>query len=136
MKDTDISAHDKTGVVRLVIYRVGVGAVGSLILVFFLMGLMSISGAVANMPWIIGFNAALTGYTILDKTRGRLKRKWIVTLGSGALMVVTVCLCLTITGVYLIGDYFLSAGDLVLLSVIGIVCSGLGAWLAVKYLHL
>ena len=136
MKDTDISAHDKTGVIRLVIYRVGVGVIGSLILVFFLMGLMSISGSVANMPWIIGFNAALTGYTILDKTRGRLKRKWIVTLGSGALMVVTVCLCLTITGVYLIGDYLLSEGDLILLSIIGISCSGLGGWLAVKYLHL
>jgi hypothetical protein len=136
MKDTDISEHDKTGVIRQVVYRIGVGTVGSLILVFFLMGLVSISGAVSFMPWSIGFNAALTGYTLLDKTRNRLKHKRIVILGAGLSVGGAACLALNVTGVYLMGDVLLSVGELIYLPLIGIACSGFGAWLAMKYLHL
>jgi hypothetical protein len=136
MAEADMSSNDRSLLVRQVVYRIGVGAVGSLILVFFLMGLVSISGAVSFMPWSIGFNAALTGYTLLDKTRHRLKHKWIVILGAGLSVGVVACLALNVTGVYLMGDVLLSGGELIYLPLIGIACSGFGAWLAMKYLHL
>ena len=125
-----------TALIKQVIYRIGVGVVGAMILVAFLTGLMPLADAIGYLPWIIGFNAALTGYTIVDKTRDRLKRKRAVTFGSGAVMGAVVCLCINAVDLYLSGDFLLSAGDLIFLSIIGCALSGLGAWLAMKYLHL
>lgn len=119
-----------------VLYSILAGSLGAIILVLFLTGL-SLTMAVGDiLPIIIGFNSALTGYMVLEKTRNGFTHKRAVAMGSGAAMVLITSAILNImffrgTGIFLIG-----VGELVTLLVVGIVTSSLGGILAIKYFRL
>jgi hypothetical protein len=88
------------------------------------------------LPYIIGFNAALTGYNLIKKTDNSLKFKRIFAISSGVLMVITTAVILDLVMLHLMGSYLIYLTDAIFLIIIGGVSSGLGAILAIKYLNM
>lgn len=119
-----------------VFYSILAGSLGAIILVLFLTG-MTYTATIGNvLPVIIGFNTALTGYMALEKTRDGFKHKRTVAIGSGAVMVLVTAALLNIMFFRGAGIFLIDAGQLMTLLFIGVVTSGLGGMLAIKYLSL
>jgi hypothetical protein len=112
------------------------GVFGSILLVFFFTGLMSIGTIGKFLPFVIGFNTALTGYNLLRRTKNKFKYKRIWGLISGIITVVITVLILNGLFFYLFGGYIVCIIDFLLLISIGSVFSWLGAVLAIRYFHL
>ena len=110
---------------------VGVG--GNIILFLFLTTFLHISETNRFIPWIIGFNSCLTGFSLVGKdlkTRRHLKA---ISVVAGFLnAVISTAFIVGLTQLQF-GDYFLGISDFIIFAVIGMVCSGLGTLLAVKY---
>ena len=113
-----------------------IGFFGSLLLVMFFIGVMSVRTIEKLLPFIIGFNAALTGYNLIIRIKDGLKYKRILSAVSGILMVVSVVLMLNIAFYYYTGDYIVSITDFLLLAFLGGVFSFIGAILAMRYFKL
>lgn len=111
-------------------------SIGAVILVLFLSG-MTLSAGVGNiLPVIIGFNTALTGYMVLEKTRDSFKYKRVISIGSGVAMVLATAAFLNIMYFRGAGVFLISMQELATLLFVGIVTSGLGGMLAIKYFNL
>jgi len=122
------------------VYQVAVslcaGVVGCMILVLFFTALMPVVSLSKLMPWIIGFNSAVTGYMLLDKTRNGLKYKRLAALCSGGLVVILACGIIFFLAPSIFDFLTVTVAQLVLWLFIGIVFGGLGGLLAIKYLDL
>jgi hypothetical protein len=129
-------AMNKTDQVKTIAYPIIVGIIGSLVLVGFFTSLMSFDTIEKLLPYIIGFNAALTGYNLIKKTDNSLKFKRIFAISSGVLMVITTAVILDLVMLHLMGSYLIYLTDAIFLIIIGGVSSGLGAILAIKYLNM
>lgn len=129
-------AMNKTDQVKTIAYPIIVGIIGSLVLVGFFTSLMSFDTIEKLLPYIIGFNAALTGYNLIKKTDNNLKFKRICAISSGVLMVITTAVILNLVMLHLMGSYLIYLTDAIFLIIIGGVLSGLGAILAIKYLNM
>jgi hypothetical protein len=117
-------------------YSILIGVVGTALLVLFLTFLIESVQTLNFIPWIIAFNSAMTGYSLLDKTRDRLKRKEISSVCAGVLTVTISFIVLNLIFMLSNGEYLLTIWDLLLFLVLGGACSELGAILAIKYLNL
>jgi len=113
-----------------------VGIFGSVLLVMFFISIMSVRTIEKLLPFIIGFNAALTGYNLIIRIKDGFKHKRILSALSGILMVVGVALMLNIAFYYDTGGYIIYMVDFLLLAFLGGVFSFLGAILAIKYFKL
>lgn len=129
-------AMNKTDQVKTIGYPIIVGIIGSLVLVGFFTSLMSFDTIEKLLPYIIGFNAALTGYNLIKKTDNSIKFKRICAISSGVLMVITTAVILNLVMLHLMGSYLIYLTDTIFLIIIGGVSSGLGAILAMKYLNM
>ena len=119
-----------------IFFSVLAGSFGAIILVFFLTG-MTFTATIGDLlPVIIGFNTALTGYMVLEKTRDGFKRKRAVAIGSGMAMVLVTAALLNMIFFRGAGIFLIDAELLMTLLFVGIVTSGLGGMLAIKYLSL
>jgi hypothetical protein len=112
-----------------------VGIFGSVLLVMFFISIMSVRTIEKLLPFIIGFNAALTGYNLIIRIKDGLKHKRILSAVSGIFVVVGVALMLNIAFYYYIGGYIVNMVDFLLLAFLGGVFSFLGAILAIRYLN-
>ena len=119
-----------------VAYSILVGVFGTIFLVLLLTALMDIFEVVKFIPWIIAFNTTITGYSLLDKTRDRLKYKQISSISAGILNVLIAYVLLSLVFVYSAGEYLFRGWALIFFLIIGIVCSELGAILAIRYFKL
>jgi hypothetical protein len=117
-------------------YAVLVGVFGTILVAFFLATFLHLSGVFRLVPFIIGLNTALAGYTLLEKARDQLRRKYLYAMGTGILTVLMVYAILALMLCYWVGESFLGPLDLLIFLVIGVICSELGAFLAVKYFKL
>ncbi len=115
------------------IYSILIGGIGSVILVVFLGGVLSPNGLNRSIPFIFGFNAAITGFSLLDKTRGRLFRHRVFAVASGGVMVALVCVLLIFTFQH---GLRIPVYKLFIYGAIGVIFSGFGAWLAIQQYHL
>jgi hypothetical protein len=118
------------------LYSILAGAAGTSILVIFFAGIMRASTIGFLLPVVIGFNAALTGYMVLEKTRNAFKHKRSVSIGTGAAMVLTATLILNTLFFKGAGIYLIFSADLLLLLLVAVVFSWLGGSIAVKYFKL
>ncbi len=113
-----------------------IGIVGAVLLVIFFAGLIRIGTINKLLPFIIGFNAALTGYNLIRRADGRLKYKRMWSVAAGIMMAIGAVLILNIISrYYTSGDIFYIA-DLLILVLIAGVFSFLGAILAIRYFKL
>jgi hypothetical protein len=127
---------NKSDLFKKIAYSIIVGVLGSLLLIVFFTTLMSYGTIEKLLPWIIGFNAALTGYNLINRTNNRLKYERIFAVGSGILMVIITVLLINIIYFNLMGFYPIYINELIFLITIGAVLSGLGAILANNFIKL
>ena len=103
--------------------------IGILILVLFFSFFMTTPAIVKVMPFIFGFNGAMAGFSLVDKTGDRLPHKLIYAACSGLVTV----LC-----AWLILSFILDFSQIVRwamlgwYSLTGLGCGLFGGWLAVK----
>ena len=117
-------------------YSILAGVFGVAVLAMFLSVFIEIYRVVPFIPWIIAFNTAMTGYSLIDKTRDTLKYKQVSSISAGILNVLITYFLLSLSSFYLFGESLFSIWDFALFLIIGIVCSELGALLAIKYFKL
>jgi len=117
-------------------YSILLGASGTILLTLFLLTLFPPFYVKKFIPWIIAFNAAVTGYSLLNRNINRLKSRRISSLGAGLLNGIISCVILTIIFFYLGYEHLFGIWNLIFCLTLGVVCSELGAMLAVKYLKL
>jgi hypothetical protein len=110
-----------------------VGFFGSALVSVFLTGLLPISGVLKWIPWILGFNAAVAGYTLLDRTRNMLQYKKLAAIGAGFVMSLLFTIALNGLARYMTGMDLVMWTDLILFSVIGAIFGGIGGVLSIKY---
>lgn len=110
-----------------------VGFFGSALISVFLTGLIPISGVLRWIPWILGFNAGLTGYTLLDRTRNMLRRKKLAAFGAGFCMSLLFSMLLQGLSRYMTGMDLIMWTDFLFYLLIGTVFGGLGGMLSIKY---
>jgi hypothetical protein len=109
------------------------GVCGTIIVSMFLAAILPLSTVVNFIPWLIGFNTAMTGYSLAEKTRTSLKYRHVITIGAGISNVLLTVMALIGLSVYTIGINLFSPLDLAIFLIIGAACSEFGAWLAFKY---
>lgn len=110
----------------------GVG--GNIVLIQFLSGLMTAQTVTGLLDWIVGFNAALTGYMLVEKDRSGLPFRRGLCIGTG--LVNTGITIFAVNYLYqLIWDFPLIAmADTVILLTVGAILGFAGGLLAEKYL--
>ena len=109
---------------------------GTILISLFLNTFLHVFEAVRFIPWIMAFTTAITGYSLLDKTRDQLKHKHISSISAGIINVIITYVVLTFLFVYMEGEFLFGLWDLIIFLIVGIVCSELGALLAIKYFKL
>jgi len=118
---------------KKILKAIAIGIGGNLILIVFLMTFLPILGIIKFMPWIIAFNSAHTGYSLVDKAEKHLAyRKLISALAGFANVMITIGF-FAVLSVFLFGDQYLGIRDIGLFIIIGVLCSLIGTLLAVKY---
>ena len=127
---------NKSDLLKKIAYSIIVGLLGSLLLVVFFTTLMSYDTIEKLLPWIIGFNAALTGYNLIKRTNNHLNYELISAVGSSILMVIITVVLINIIFFNLMGFYLIYINELIFLTAIGAVLSGLGVILAVNVINL
>ena len=128
-----INLTEKVTLLGKVAYCVFAGVFGVAVLVMFLAVFMELYRIVPFIPWIIAFNTAITGYSLIDKTSDTLKYKQISSICAGVLNVIITFFLLSIISFYLFDENLFTIWDFALFLIIGIICSELGALLAIKY---
>ena len=114
------------------IYAIFIGVFGAVLLVMFFAGLMTIGTIERLLPYILGFNAALTGYNLISKIKEDLKYKQSWSVISGIIVVSAVVLLLNIVFYYFTDGYIVDVVAFLFLVVIGGVFGWLGSILAIK----
>ncbi len=117
-------------------YSIFVGVFGTILLVLFLATFLHTFEVVKFIPWIIALNTAITGYSLLDKTRDQLKYRQLFSISAGIVNVIFTYVILSIISVNFLGEYLLGTWDFIVFLIIGVICSELGALLAIKYFGL
>lgn len=110
------------------IYSILVGIVGALIVTFFLSFLMFEETLLKIMPLVLGFNTAMTGYSLIDKTEDRLPWRSICVVSACLLVVLPVCLLFNQFNQFA----SITLSQSMIYGLIGGVCSSSGSWLAMK----
>ena len=115
-------------------YAMVLGVAGTLLLAFFLSLFMQVYHIVKFIPWLIGFNAAVTGYTLVNKKgwSGHQSVR-LLSIMAGLGTVVLTWVALGQLSFYTTGEGLFSRTDLMLYLVIGGICSRLGSMLGIKY---
>jgi len=114
------------------IYAIFIGVFGAVLLVMFFAGLMTIGTIERLLPYILGFNATLTGYNLISKIKEDLKYKQSWSVISGIIVVSAVVLLLNIVFYYFTDGYIVDVVAFLFLVVIGGVFGWLGSILAIK----
>lgn len=136
MAETKTLLKERRDRVGKLAYSIFSGIFGSILLVAFLTLFVDLFGVVKFIPWIIAFNTAMTGYSLLDKTRDNLQHKHVSSIVAGIINVLLTCGILSIMSAYFLGENIFRIWDFIFFLIIGIACSELGALLAIKYFKL
>ena len=117
-------------------YSVLVGAVGTVILVAFSNMVVTPADSIKFLPVIIAFNAALTGYMVLEKTRSFFQHKWLVAVISGLAVTLLSFFALNTFFLHITGLFLITLTQLLIMLAIGIGASWFGGVLAINHLKL
>ncbi len=133
MKTRVISFADSLPLFGKVAYSICEGVLGTILIFFLSTALFPLSLAVKIVPWAIGFNSAVTGYSLLNRTQDLFSHKFTYALVAGAVKVLITWIVLNIMFLYRTDGCIFYGLDLILFLIIGMPFSGLGALLAIKY---
>lgn len=119
------------------LWQIGVavlaGVGGNIVLIQFLSGLMTAQTVTGLLDWIVGFNAALTGYMLVEKDRSGLPFRRGLCIGAG--LVNTGITILVVNYLYQLiwGFPLIVMTDAVILLTIGAILGFAGGLLAEKH---
>ena len=133
MLNREIFENKKIILLYQIASAVLIGVCGTILVIMFLATILPLSKAVNFIPWLIGFNTAVSGYSLVEKTRASLKHRHMASIGAGISNVLITAGVLSGLSVYAIGINLVSTVDLMIFLVIGAACSEFGAWLGAKY---
>ena len=133
MLNREIFENKKIILLYQIASAVLIGVCGTILVIMFLTTILPLSKAVNFIPWLIGFNTAMTGYSLVEKTRDSLKYRHVAAIGAGISNVLITTGVLIGLSVYTSGINLFSPVDLTIFLVIGAACSEFGAWLGAKY---
>jgi hypothetical protein len=136
MTSSGIADKDRDFSLGRIIKAVLIGIGGNIILILFLMTLLNIFEAIKFTPWIIAFNTAHTGYSLVDKTGKPRSRRKLISALAGLSNVMLTSGILVLLAVLTFGELFLGIRDIGLFIIVGVLCSEAGTLLAVKYYNL
>lgn len=108
------------------------GVCGTLLLVVFCAMFVDVYRVLKFLPWMIAFNTAMTGFSLIEKSKDLIVRKHLAAVSAGLVNVVIVAGILTLFSIYATGENLFSVPKYFLLFVLGAGCSEVGAWLAIK----
>ncbi|MCP3952692.1 MAG: hypothetical protein GY697_10830 [Desulfobacterales bacterium] len=118
------------------VYSTLVGAVGTVILVAFFNMVVMPADSIKFLPVIIAFNAALTGYMVLEKTRSFFQHKWMVAIISGLAATLLAFFALNTFFMHIAGLFLINLTQLLIMLAIGTGASWFGGILAINHLDL
>ena len=118
------------------IYSILVGTFGAIILVAFFNMVVIPADSVRFLPVIIAFNAALTGYMVLEKTRSFFRHKWFVAVIAGIAVTLLAVVALNTFFLHLTGLFLINLPQVLIMLAIGTGSSWFGGVLAINYLNL
>ena len=117
-----------------VICSLCIGLVGALLLSVFLTGLLPMGSIKGWLPWILGFNALLTGYSLLERTYdSRFRKKRLAAVIIGGIMAFLFCVVFNALSVYMTATKLVFWTDLIFLTAVGAVLGGAGGILSIKH---
>ena len=109
------------------------GIIGTLILSGFFSGIMSLETLSMLLPLIVGVNAAISGYMLIERAEDEIKRKKTMSAAVG-MMVAFLSFVSVNTLCFQMGGFFLmSASQALVATIIGIIGGWSGGVLALKY---
>jgi hypothetical protein len=117
---------------KKILKAIAIGIGGNIILIVFLMTFLPMPGIIKFMPWIIAFNTAHTGYSLVDRAGNLSFPKLTSAVAGFANAIITTGLFAGLS-VFLLGDLYLGIRDIGLFTILGVLCSIAGTILAVKY---
>ena len=117
-------------------YSLFAGTAGTMLVLLFLNSFLPLGATLKWVPWVIGFNAMVTGYTLMDMTRRKIRLKRTAGVGSGVVMAVAAGAALNLGSKQVWGEFFIGWADFLFFTIVGAIFAGLGAALAVRYLQL
>lgn len=118
------------------VYSVMIGVGGNGILFVFLMSFLNVFAAMKFAPWILAFNAALTGYAFIDRNRHTFSRLKTGAAAAGLANVLLTCGMLVLLLSCFSAAFPVPPIDFVVFIVVGLVASQLGALLAIRFFRL
>ena len=110
-----------------------IGILGAVLLALFFAGMMPVAAVEKLLPFIIGFNSALTGYNFIRRIQDRIPYRRALSVVSGMAMVGGAALILNIAFYHYTGGYIVYFSDSIFLVFVGGIFSWLGAGLAIRY---
>ena len=129
IKMDNLSDFPRRRIIRAMLSGIG----GNIVILVFLMTFLHIFETIRFMPWIIAFNSALIGFALVDKTGNHRDYLKTISAIAGLISVMVTCGLFAGASILLFGDLYLATRDILFFIVIGVVCSEIGALLAVKY---
>jgi len=118
---------------RKIIRAILSGIGGNIVILVFLLTFLHIFEIIRFMPWVLAFNAAMTGFALADKTGDHPAHLKTISAIAGLLNVTVTCGIFVAVSGLLFGDLFLALRDIGFFMGVGLVCSEIGTLLAVKY---
>ncbi len=112
------------------------GTIGTLILAGFFSGIMSLETLSILLPIIVGANAAISGYMLIERTDDEIKRKKTMAAAVGTMVALGSFISVNALCMQLGGFFLVSASQGLVATVTGIVGGWSGGVLAVKYKEL
>ena len=115
-------------------YAVFAGVLGTVLFVLLLSTVVRLDEFTRLIPLIlVAFNTAVTGYALIEKTRDRLKHKLLSSIMAGVANVILTHTILNLMFFFQIDMFIFGVVDLIFFLITGLICSGLGGLLALKY---
>jgi hypothetical protein len=128
-----LSSNKSNGfLARKAIYAVFSGVIGTLVLAAFGAVIMDVHRVAKYLPWMIGFNTAMTGFSLLDKADRLITRRHLAAAAAGIASVGITLAALTLLSNYFAGENLIGLSRWGLCFAIGAACGAFGGWLAMK----
>ena len=118
---------------RRILKAIFIGIGGNVILIVFLITFLHIFEALKFIPWIIAFNTAHTGYSLVDRADELLAYPKLISALAGLTNVLITIGIFAGLSVFMFGDLYVGFRDIGLFIILGVLCCVLGTLLAVKY---
>lgn len=113
-------------------YAIFIGALGSLLILLLMTGFMPLGATVKYLPWILGFQSAVGGYSVTERCSRSITHIRTTAAGAGMMVVVVTIIVLNLLSWHVTGMGLIYWAEAMFFIIIGFACGGLGSVLSIK----